>query len=227
MILEIVYGVLSFFLLVSLLFIILIITQKYRHKVYLERVNQARNYLFKKYIDKEEVLKPVKDKFFLDALIDVDEQIKLEDQVRNKIIWELEETHFIKKQTKKLNSIFKYRRLIAVYYLGRINSKTSYSNLSNRFNKEKNEAVKLAIIQSVAFTQKITDLNPVMESLINSSNDYQQRLAIILGNNYERVGKRLVDYALDKRFEIILALIRISEFNPGAILLKYLEDTLE
>lgn len=227
MILDIVYFILSSFLLISLLFIFLILTQKHRHRVYLERVNQARDYLFKKYIDKEEVETPVNDKFFLDALIDVDEQIKLEDPVRKRIIWELEETKFIKKQNKKLNSRFKYRRLIAVYYLGRINSKNTYTSLFNRFKKERNEAVKLAIVQSITFSEKITDIKPIIESLINSSPDYQQRLAIILGNNYERIGLKLIEYTEDRRFEIMLALIRISEFNPGAILLKYLEDSLD
>jgi cellulose synthase/poly-beta-1,6-N-acetylglucosamine synthase-like glycosyltransferase/HEAT repeat protein len=226
MILDIIYAVLIIFLIISLVFIILILTQKYRHKVYLKRVNQARDYIFKKYIDKEEVEKPVTDKFFLDALIDVDEQIKLDVPVRKKIIAELDETKFINKQKKNLNSHFTYRRLIAVYYIGRLNTREGYTLLINRFSKEKNEAVKLGIIQSVTITERITDLEPLIESLINSSADYQQRLAIILGNNYERIGKRLVEYTLDRRFEIMLLLIRISEFNPGAILLDYLEKTL-
>ena len=226
MILDIIYAVLIIFLLISLLFIILILTQKYRHKLYLKRVNQARDYLFKKYIDKEEVEKPVTDKFFLDALIDVDEQIKLETPIRRKIIAELDETYFINRQKKNLNSHFSYRRLIAVYYIGRLNTNESYKLLMNRFLKEKKEAVKLAIVQSVSITERIKDLEPIIESLINSSTEYQQRLAIILGNNYDRIGKRLVVYTTDRRFEIMLALIRISEFNPGAILLEYLENTL-
>lgn len=227
MILDIIYAVLIIFLLISLLFIILILTQKYRHKLYLKRVNQARDYLFKKYIDKEEVEKPVTDKFFLDALIDVDEQIKLETPIRRKIIAELDETYFINRQKKNLNSHFSYRRLIAVYYIGRLNTNESYKLLMNRFLKEKKEAVKLAIVQSVSITDRIKDLEPIIESLINSSTEYQQRLAIILGNNYDRIGKRLVVYTTDRRFEIMLALIRISEFNPGAILLEYLDNTLK
>jgi len=227
MILNVIYAVLSSFGLFSLIFIILILTQKHRHKSYLKRVSKAREYLFKKYIDKEEVERPVTDRFFLDALIDVDEQIVLDESVRNKIIWELEETDFVKKQVKKINSPFKFRRLIAVYYLGRLKTNISYASLSKRFSIEKNEAVKLAIIQSITFTEKIFDIKPIIESLIGSSSNYQQRLAIILGNNYERVGLRLVEYINDRRFEIMLALVRISEFNPGAILLKYVEDTLQ
>ena len=227
MILDFIYAVLTIFLVISLIFIILILTQKYRHKLYLTKVNQARDYLFKKYIDKEEVEKPVSDKFFLDALIDVDEQIKIELPIRRKIIAELDETDFVIKQKKNLNSIFSYRRLIAVYYIGRLNTNESYTLLSNRFSKERNEAVKLAIIQSATITERMKDLEPIIESLINSSAEYQQRLAIILGNNYERIGKRLVVYTSDRRFEIMLALIRISEFNPGAILLEYLDNTLK
>lgn len=226
MILDIIYSVLIVFLVISLLFIFLILTQKTRHRRYLKRVDEARDYLFKKYIDKEEAQKPVSDKFFLDALIDVDEQIKLEAPVRRKIIAELDETDFVIRQKKNLNSKFKYRRLIAVYLIGRLNTNESCKLLINRFSKEKNEAVKLAIIQSVTITERISSLDQIMESLIGSSDDYQQRLSIILGNNYESIGKRLVEYTLDRRFEIMLALIRISEFNPGAILLEYLENTL-
>jgi hypothetical protein len=55
MILNIIYIILGFFGAISLVFIILITTQKHRHKSKLRKTNLARNYVFKKYFDNEDI----------------------------------------------------------------------------------------------------------------------------------------------------------------------------
>ena len=223
----IIYGVLLFFGLISLVFIILILTQKSRHESKNLKTKQARDYLFKKYIDNEDVGKPVSTKFFFDALIDVDEQIHLEEDVRKRIITDFENTRFVKKIKKNLNSIRKYKRLIAIFYLGKLRTSETYDLLFNRFSIEKDEAVKLAIISQMRYGLKLEYLDTIKESFINSSDNYHQRLSTLLGSNYKRIYLILPSLSEDKRYEIVLGLTRIASFHSDSFLVSYMQKTLD
>ncbi|MGD9964511.1 MAG: hypothetical protein AB7S96_04085 [Candidatus Izemoplasmatales bacterium] len=133
MILKVIYVILSFFLLTSIFFIIMIFTQKSRLSRKDKRVNEARNYFFKKYIDKEDVKVKFSPKFFLESLVDVEEQIFLEKEVRLEIIEELVNTKFVKKQIKRLDSSIKYRRFLSVFYLSKLETKEISTLLFKRF----------------------------------------------------------------------------------------------
>lgn len=227
MIIEIVYIVLGFFTFFSLIFIILILRQKGVHERKSQKVKQARDYLFKKYIDNEEITLPVTKKFFFDALIEVDEQIHLEKDVRIRIINDFKDTKFIEKQIKRLNSKSKYKRQIAIYYLGRMRTEEIYSLLFERFTVEKNEAIKLNIVAQMRYGLKPDYLPVIIESLINSSDNYHQNLCNLLGNNYKRIYDGFNLWTKDKRFEIVLGLVRIGAFHADSLLVNYMQKTLE
>ena len=226
MILKVIYVILSFFLLTSIFFIIMIFTQKSRLSRKDKRVNEARNYFFKKYIDKEDVKAKFSPKFFLESLVDVEEQIFLEKEVRLEIIEELVNTKFVKKQIKRLDSSIKYRRFLSVFYLSKLDTKEISTLLFKRFLVEKSEAIKLSIIAQLNPENDTIILKTIMESLVGSSDIYQERLAIILGNKYRKIHLRFYQFMNEKRFEIVLAIARITEFNPGARLISYLQDLL-
>lgn len=223
----IIYGVLIFFGLISLIFIFLIMTQKRRHETKNYKVKQARDYLFKKYIDNEDVIKPISTRFFFDALIDVDEQIHLEEGVRKRIISDFENTRFVKKQKKNLNSLSKHKRLIAIFYLGKLRTSVVYDLLFNRFSLEKDEAVKLAVISQMRYGLKLEYLSAIKESFIDSSDNYHQRLSTLLGNNYKRIYLILPTLSEDKRYDIVHGLVRIASFHSDSFLVSYMLKTLD
>ena len=226
MILKVIITILAFFLLVCLYFIIMILTQKKRLSRKGKLVNETRDYFFKKYVDKEEINAKYSPKFLLESLIDVEEQIILDSEVRFGIVQELINTKFIKTQIKRLDSNFKYRRFLSVFYLTKLDTKEISELLFKRFLIEENEAVKLSIIAQMNPGNDIIILKSIMESLVGSTDIYQERLAIILGNRYRKIHQRFYQFKNEKRFEIVLAIARITEFNPGAELIAYLQELL-
>ncbi|MCD4827142.1 MAG: glycosyltransferase family 2 protein [Acholeplasmataceae bacterium] len=224
--LDIIYGIMSFFGLIILFFMIIIMTQKTRHDRKSIKVKKARDYLFKKYIDQEDVDIPVSKRFFFDALIDVDEQIHLEPSVREHIINDFKETKFIKKQFKLINSKSVYKRKIAVYYISKLRTENAYELLFNRFLKEKNEAVKIRIVANMRYGLKDEYLTKIIESLVDSTDAYHERLCVLLGNNYKRLYDAFLAYKDDQRYQIVLGLIRIGAFHSDAFLIDYMQNTL-
>jgi peptidoglycan-N-acetylglucosamine deacetylase len=224
--LDIIYGVSSSFGAIIIVFMFLIFTQKKRHDKKSLRIQKARDYLFKKYIDQVDVYIPVSKKFFFDALIDVDEQIHLEPSVRKQIIDDFKDSKFIKKQFKLIHSISAYKRKIAVYYISKLRTEYAYEILFKRFLKEKNEAVKIRIVANMRYGLKNEYLPYIIESLVDSSDAYHDRLCILLGNNYKRVYDAFISYEDDKRYQIVLGLIRIGSFHSDAFLIDYMQKTL-
>ncbi|MCF7924569.1 MAG: hypothetical protein K9L64_05680, partial [Candidatus Izimaplasma sp.] len=226
MIEQILYVILFFFFLMSLIFIVLILTQKKRHLRKELKVKLARNYLFKKYFDGEDIELPVSKKFFFEALIDVDEQIHLDEDLRQKIIDDIYDYHFINKQKKRLHSKFVYKRKIAAFYLGRIRLKETYRLLIDRFKIEKNEAVKLRLVSQMRYCVNDEYTKIMIESLVGSTKQYHQRLCTLLGSNYKRIYESFLSFKEDKRFEIVLGIVRISAFYSEAFLVDYMLKTL-
>ena len=82
--------------------VLLILFQKYQHHRKHKLNVKARDYLFNRYYDGEDVSLPVSVKFFIDAMIDVETQMIIEDDIRIVIENDLIETKFI--QAKSISS---------------------------------------------------------------------------------------------------------------------------
>lgn len=224
---EIILGIIIFLVLLSLGFIVIILTQKRRHRKKDKRVKLARDYLFKHYIDNKALKLPVSKKFFLEALIDVDEQIHLDPVIRERIIEDLLDSKFVKRQTKKLNSFFAYKRKMAVFYLGRLRMEETYAYLYNQFVKEKDESVKLKIVSELRYGLNEERLKAIIESLNGSTDSYHQRLCTLLGNNYKRLYQTFNQYKNDQRYPVVLGLVRIASFHADAFLSDYMLEKLK
>ncbi len=223
---NIIFGLSGFLFFFIFLFIVLILTQKRRHKIKKAKINKARDYLFKRYIDNEDVNLPVSRRFFFDALIDVDEQIHLDPKIRERIIEDFIETRFIKKCIKKINSLSTYQRKISIYYVSKLRTDDAYELLFSRFLKEKNEAVKLIIVSNMRYGLKDEYLIPIIESLVGATSQYHERLCTILGNNFKRIFDAFPSYKDDQRYEIVLGLIRIGSFHADSFLVDYMMNAL-
>lgn len=220
---EIILGISGFFGLIIIIFMMLILTQKHIHKKRSQKVKKARDYLFKHYIDQEEAILPVSKQFFFDALIDVDEQIHLDPEIRSRVIDDMIDSKFIKKQKRRLNAHSAFKRKIAIYYLSKLRKEEAYELLFERFKKEKIEAVKLRIVAHMRYGFKDEYIHPIMESLINASSVYHDQLCTLLGSNYKRIYDAFPTYKQDERYEIILALVTIGSFHADAFLIDYME----
>jgi len=223
---EILIGVFSVMLFIILLFILLITTQKRRHHLKLRRTQKTREYLFKKYLDNESIKRPVSNKFLMDALIEVDEQIHLDEPVRAAIIEDIRFSRFIKRQYSHLHALRPYKRRMAVYYLSKLRTEEVYQLLFERFKKEKNESIRLRIVEHLRYGFKEDYLYTVIDSLIGSSDAYHERLCTVIGNNYKRLYQPLMRYQEDNHYPIVLALVRIASFHADAFLMDYMVKRL-
>ncbi len=224
---DIIYGIFAFFGFIILIFIITILTQKRRHQRKSLKIKKARDYLFKRYIDQEDVKMPVSKRFFFDALIDVDEQIHLDSEIRERVILDIKDSRFLKKQIRHLNSISKFKRNIAIYYLSKLRSEEMYELLFKRFQKEKNQAVKLKIVAYMRYGLKEEYLYPIIESLNGTTDSIHERLCTLLGSNYKRIYEVFPAYKDDNRYDIVLGLIRIGSFHADSFLIDYMEEKLK
>ncbi|TNF08730.1 MAG: hypothetical protein EP317_02445, partial [Bacillota bacterium] len=80
--LYIVYG----FIGVSILLFIMILFQRYKNLRNEKKQGLARDFLFHKYFDQNDVPMPFTNRFFLDAFIDIETQVDIEPDVRERII---------------------------------------------------------------------------------------------------------------------------------------------
>ena len=227
MILKIIYMILVFFAALSLCFIILITTQKHRHKIKLKKTNLARNYIFKKYFDNEDVKLPVSKTFFLKALIDVDEQVQLEENVRDLIIADLLDHQFLKKQIRRLKSNKRHHRLLAVFYLGRLKQVHITETLFERFKIEKDETIKLSMIPHFSILKKEEVFEVLMNDLIYKNDIYHERMCTLISNHLRAIYDVLPRYKKDFRYHIVLALSRMGKFFADDFLLTYMQEQLE
>jgi len=56
---------------------------------------------------------------------------------------------------------------------------------------------------------------------------YLEKLCILLGSNHKFIKDSLASYLEDNRYEIVLAIIKIAEFNPGAKLIDFMIKKLQ
>ena len=227
MILTIILSVIGFLTLVSFVFIVLILTQKHRHQTQEKKIKAARDYLFAKYFDGKNVSLPVSNRFFIDALIDVEEQIKIEPSIRQAIINDFISPSLLHSYHRQLNSVSGYRRKMASYYLGAFKTAQTIGYIYERLLKEKNQAVRMNLIINMRHSLSGEHLLPIMESLINSRLLYQKRIATILATHYPEPDQIFIRFKDDLRYEVIYVLLRIASYHSTAITTKYMTDLYE
>lgn len=193
-----------------IILILLILAQKVRHSHLKQRHSDARDYLFKKYFDQEEVRLKTSNRFFFDAYIDIETQITIEDSIRKRIIDDLEKLKFTKKQYKRLNHVSPFKRRTAVYYLQTLNTLSSIKALKNRFIKEKNDSVRFYIVYALKERLTSEDFEFILKTLLKSKVSYSKWVYAILKNQFEVIKPFLEPYYLDSREPIKRLLLYLA-----------------
>lgn len=199
---EIVWITLSVFLALVGTLILMIFAQKIHYKRLNQKHANARDYLFRKYFDGEEVSSKTSSKFFFDAYIDIETQITIEEVVRKRIIDDLEQLRFTHKQFRRLNSLSPYKRRVAVFYIQTLNTKKAKTALEKRLKIEKNDSVRFYIIHALRDDLKATDFEFILRTLSTSRESYPHWIYAILKNRYEVIKPFLFEYLNDRRKKV-------------------------
>jgi len=224
--LNIILGLLGFFLAGDLLLISLIFIQKRNHKRSLKNTLLARNYILDLYEDKQPAKPNVSTRFLIDAFIDAEEQVVFEEPFRSRITDELFTSEIVKKHNKLLNSWFMTNRKRAINILALTHKPSSTTALFERFKKEKKESVKLEIARILLNDLDEPIFLSLMQSLSKHSSNYQDRFAVLMGNAYEQVEPYLVKWFDSRQYSIERIIVKFAAFHTNIEFALYLDTLL-
>lgn len=219
--------VLGFLGLVSGVLIIMIFAQKRRHERYTDNALKARRYILDFYSGKDpEDPANLPKHFFIEALIEVEEQMVVDNRTRQAVLNQLLTQKDLKRMKSRLNSPLRSKRKMAVYHLGYMKTQMAHAWLFERFKKEKSQTVRLLIANMLVRFVDESRLNAFMDSFIGSRPIYQYRLSVILGNHFSHISPFLDPYLKKDEYEIVLALLRIASFEPDVNMMQYAHECL-
>lgn len=197
----------------ALIFVLLftILYQKRINRLYLFKQGHARDILFKKYFDLEDVKLNLSSKFFFDAFIDIESEVEIEPEVRERVILDLSKTKFLKRQYKNINSIRVLKRKVAIFYIGSLKLEHAYDVIKKRLEIEKNESVKFYIISTIIKVLNQNDFDIIINDLFSCSKNYTRWIYELLKNNYPTIKPLLVSYFASDRLAIQRLMIFLSK----------------
>ncbi|MDX9691656.1 MAG: glycosyltransferase [Acholeplasmataceae bacterium] len=181
----------------------------------------ARDYLFQKYFDLEDVEMPFTNRFFLDAFIDIESQVDIEKDVRNRIISDLWSTQFIKKQIKNLKAKRLIKRRIAVFYISSLGHDEAICLLESMLGNEKDETIRFMLLYALKdeLNQQIVDYT--IASIEHSTAEYKRWVYAISKNYYFKLKPFIQTYFTDVRPFIISFILHLSTHTPDLELKAY------
>lgn len=215
---SIFFGLLS----ISFFLVLSIIIQKYNHKR-TEKLNiKARDYLFSRYFDGELVELPCSVKFFLDAFIEVETQMTIEDDVRIMIERDLVETRFIHQKIRQLDHHNALKRKIAIHYLEQIRFPKMIELLKDRFFIEKDETVLFMLFQALIHHLSEQLVNHLIKTLEKGSILYQNWIYSLAVKHYNEL-KPFLNLLMERNEASIKMLcIKLGEEHLDSNLKAYL-----
>lgn len=206
------------FLGLSVLLMLMILTQKYLNLRDLKKQGLARDYLLQKYFDGKDIKMPFSSRFFMHAYMDIESQVKIESEIRKIIVNDLVNSPFVEHQIQNINSYSTLKRRQAVYYMSYLNHESFIPRLVKRFEKEKNEAIRFQIIYHLINDMDERLFYLTMKSLKNSSEAYQRWLTVLYSNHYNKIKPFIEPYLFEKETEVLHLLVGIAATNKEKVL---------
>jgi len=178
------YLILIFCFAIILILIDLIVIQKGAIERDRHLQGVARDVIFKKYFDGEDVHYRFRSRFFFDVFIDIETQVKIDDDIRKRIVDDLIQMRFTKRMIRQLNSIFYLRRKEAIFYVSQLETDDTIKLLKKRLMKEKNETVLYYLSYHLIHHLDQAVVDRMLASLKDSSVNYQKWMKNLFQNHY-------------------------------------------
>lgn len=209
---------------ISLVLLLMIIIQKYRHHQETKINTIARDYLFSRYYDGNDIEIPCSVKAFLDALIDVETQMIIEDDIRTLIEQELMNTRFIKRKLRQLDHHDALKRKVAIHYIKQFKSSQMIQILKDRFFIEKDETV-LFMLLDVLFDHIAKDfLDKLVKTLRKGSTLYHEWVYALAIKHYHDFQPHLEYLLSQEDIEVMHLLIKLGSEHLNPKLKQFLID---
>lgn len=223
---NIILSLLALFVVLDGILIVLILLQKLRHTKRNEKVVKARHYILDLYNGKGPQRPKLSSRFMIDAFIDAEEQVVFDEPFRKRVIMDLLPKKVQKKYLKQLNAFSVMKRQRAVSIVALIHETFAVQALFKRFEKEKREALKLDIAKVLMHRLDDTIFSRLMNSVTHHSENYQNRMAVLMGNAYNQVEAHLKTYFNHPSYEVNRVIVKFASFHTNMEYALYLDSLL-
>jgi len=188
LILLLIFEGVSVFLLVS------VFSQKVVNSHRLQKQVEARDYIFRHYLDGEVLKKTLSDRFFFDAFIEVENQVQLDSATRQKIIDDLMKTSFCQSQFRRMRHGSLLKRKQAAFYLHALGTKNAQAALRTQLMREKNASVRFYLVNALILDLDQDSFRVIIESLRECDEAYRHWIEALFKNHYSAIEPLLRPY---------------------------------
>ena len=214
----IVFGVFAF---AFVYLIMAIIIQKHLNKKVSKKHGWARDYIFAKYFDYEDIKKPITNRFFFDAFIEAETQVLIDPEVRARVVSDLMETKFCRKQFKRINSRNNIKRKMACFYLSALQDDGARKAIKQRLLKEKNESVRFYLLYALKDVLDQDVVTHIIQTMKGASPIYRRWIYTLLSNDFNHVKPYLSPYTDDFTPEIMHFMLYLAKHHRDVFLKDY------
>ncbi|HOH17929.1 MAG TPA: hypothetical protein PK087_01260, partial [Bacilli bacterium] len=220
--LQLILAILWLMLLLALAIILLIFANKIKLRFDLKQSSKIKGYLIDKYVNHKPLKKRFPKRKLTDEFINICEQIQLEPVLREEIIADFHTLNIVNFFISQLNSWHVFKRKYAAHYLGFFASKEALSALANRLNKEKNNSVKLYLLNGLR--HHLDDyLEEALNSLLGANQFYRTRAIGIIKQHHNQFSSTLQAALNRPEFEIKELVVAYSDMIKSNTLYDFLK----
>ncbi|MGD9605098.1 MAG: glycosyltransferase family 2 protein [Bacilli bacterium] len=224
--LKVIIAILFGLLLFAFAIVFLIFTNKLKLRYDLWLSSKIKNYLIDKYINHKAIKKHYPKRRLTDEFINICEQMELEPVLKEQIIADFHTLNIVNFYMLQLNSWNITKRKLAAHYLGFFASKEAILALANRLKIEKNNAVKLYILNGIK--NHLNDyLDVAINSLIGANQFYRHRAIGMIKHHHNQFGSVLQDAINRHEFEIKELIVAYSDIIKNDAIYAFLKNELQ
>jgi cellulose synthase/poly-beta-1,6-N-acetylglucosamine synthase-like glycosyltransferase len=176
---------------------------------------------YKRYYDGMDVKLPLFIKPFFDVLMDIETQIEIDPEVRERVIADLMRRPFARSMFSRIKSPWPRVRQIAAAYLGALETPRAIKALRRELLREPIAAVRFAIVMAIGRHIDEGDVSFLVNTLEIGTNNYIYWISTFFKNRYFHFAPILKPYLSDERLEVKRLFLHIAYQVYDPILRDY------
>ncbi len=220
LVLILIFEAASVFLLVS------VFSQKLVNKHRLSKQVEARDFIFHHYLDRIPMRRNLSDRFFFDAFIEVENQVRLDPTVRTKILDDLVVTSFCQSQFRKIRHGSRLQRKQAAFYLHALETPAAKAALRRQLMREKNPSVRFYLMNALILDLDEQSFAVIMKSLRSCDEAYRHWVEALFKNHYASIEAMLRPYFTDTDPSVRHLILYLAKNIFDENLQRYAKDIL-
>lgn len=214
-------------LLISIILIFMVFIQKLKRNHVEKRNQKIQEQIVEKFELGKNVIIKCKTKVFMHNFFLFSQKIQITKLALQETYEYLSHKKYIHKLSKNINSSSRYKRSRAITYLSLFGNQDTYTLLLDRLNVERQEHIKILIVNGLKNNLNEMTVKSIITSLISSRRYYQTRVIMILKKYIDQSKIDLSSYFDSPLIEIKESFIELAMQVYHPSFEKHLLDTLQ